>query len=94
MDDQVVWKVLAEQGRMTGDGLDWLARQTGIPLARLHYMRRRTRKGYWRYSEAEAISRALGVPREVLFGAGARVLPPGRQTGRWGRGRRALAHTA
>ena len=62
MDADHVWAVLEEQGRM----VKWLARVTDIPAQRLYDIRHR--RNWWRDAEAEAISRALGVPRERLFG--------------------------
>jgi hypothetical protein len=58
VDEDHVWAVLEEQGRM----VKWLARVTDIPAKRLYDIRHR--RSRWCDAEAEAISRALGVPRE------------------------------
>src|SRR5205823_14950467 len=67
VDEDHVWAVLQEPGRM----VKGLAHVTDVPAQRLYDIRHR--RSWWRDAEAEIISRALGVPRERLFGPRARA---------------------
>ena len=60
-----VWAILAAQGRTQL----WLSEMTGISQTRLFNLKRGLVR--WRPEEMDAVSRTLGVPRELVFGPAA-----------------------
>jgi hypothetical protein len=72
MESERIAALLAAQERSWA----WLARQIEVPAGRMWRLRHDAVP--WRHREARAAASVLGVPFAALFGAGERVLPPGR----------------